>query len=70
MSSAREAEEVVNLRRRLYQTGVSILDILNPAELEAHRKLWPQFTAARKDGIPAYFKRACLFIRGEEVKSD
>ena len=57
-----DAELVVRHRHTLKGSDLVIFDELSSAERISHQALWPSFTAARRLGLKAQFKRARLFI--------
>lgn len=68
VADARQAEEVVRNRRMLKGSGITIFDFLSSEEMAIYKQLKPKFDEAIKAGKPrTFFKRARLFIGGEEV---
>lgn len=59
------ANLVVDRRRGLRGSGLTILDVLSPEEKVAHQRLWPVFKEAQRMGKRASFVRARLYIDGK-----
>ena len=65
-----EAESLVSARCALKGSAFCLHDVLSPEEHLVHNTLWPRFTKAQRQGIPAQFRRARLFVSGVEVLPD
>lgn len=62
------AEALVRFRCRLKNSGITVFDVLSPAERKLHQQLWPLFLAARARGQKAQFQRARLMVDGVQVR--
>ena len=62
MASLVDADTLVRARHRLKGSQLGVFDELSPAELAAHRRLWPVYLRARQEGHSAQFLRARLAV--------
>ena len=62
-----QAEALVRFRCRLKNSGITVFDVLSPAERKLHQQLWPLFLAARARGQKAQFQRARLMVDSVQV---
>jgi hypothetical protein len=62
-----DAHSIINNRRYLKNTGVTIFDHLSPDEYAEYLQLKPKHAEALKAGKRAWFSRSKLFIDGKQV---